>query len=195
VRLKIEGVSSVEQFLLISSLLLWVVVLLNLVLTLALIRRVNASPGQSLTVETGPTIREKAPDFSATTLDGETVTLSRYAGKATTFVFVAPYCQPCHELLPSLKTLTPQADAELVLVSDGSLKETQEMIREKDIQLPVLIAPREENPFLGMYNISMTPSYCSLDEQGVVLSAGHPGSANRQWQRLTAQWGKQTALF
>jgi peroxiredoxin len=190
----------VENFLLVALIILWIVVLLNIILTLALVRRVNSlsqsTPGVSPAVG-GLPLGAKAPDFTASTLEGETVTLARYSERPTTFVFVAPHCQPCHELIPSLQRLAQaahKAGAELVLVSDGSLAETQEMAHELHIEIiPLLVAPRDQNSFLQSYNISMTPTFCSLDEYGEVQSVGHPNQSNLAWQKLTEQWSKQEA--
>jgi methylamine dehydrogenase accessory protein MauD len=191
--------TGMENVLLVSSLLLWIVVLLNLVLTLALIRRVNTIGGRSTPdVKVGPPAGEKAPDFQANTLTGETVALSAYAGHPTTFVFLAPGCGPCRELLPSLKALAPQAreaGAELVLVSDGTLEATRALGKEMEQDLPVLVAPRKENAFFDAYQITMTPSYCSLDEQGMVLEAGYPSPQSQQWQTLTTGWSQRAAVL
>ncbi|QBD75487.1 TlpA family protein disulfide reductase [Ktedonosporobacter rubrisoli] len=188
-----------EGFLLASTILLWVVVLVNLLLTLALIRRVNTAEPvrRSVDMQTGPAVGSQAPDFSANTLDGQQMSLDSYAGHPTALVFVGPGCQPCHELIPSLKLLAAQAKeagAELVLVSNGPRDETEKMARDLAIELPILIAPKTENSFLTLYNISMTPSYCSLDEHGVVLGAGHPDPHDAHWQELTSGWSRQESL-
>ncbi len=186
-----------ETFLLASSILVWIVVLLNLSLTLVLIRRVNAGPGSFPGVETGLPTGRLAPDFSAQTLEGKKVTLADYAGHPTTFVFVASYCEPCHEILPSLKTLAPQARAAgttLVLVNDGSQQETEEIMRTVDGQVEVLLAPRHEHSFFTNYHIAMTPSYCSLDERGMIVRTGHPGLEDQGWQHLLMVWSQQASM-
>ena len=178
-------------WLLVSSFLLWIIVLLNLVLTLALVRRVNGASGSSPDIETGPPVGEKAPDFAATTLTGETVTLADYAGHPMTFLFVAPHCQPCHELIKALSPWAREARSELVLVCNGSQQEAETMARELNIHLPMLLAPRSENAFFETYKISATPSYCSLDKQGVVHARGIPGPSQRYWQKLTEAWDRE----
>src|SRR5436190_12896618 len=125
-----------ELFIPVSVILLWIVVLLNLVLTLALIRRVNTKESNELqAMETGPKVGEKAPPFTAVTLEGNTVTLADYVGRLVTFVFVSPNCQPCRELLPTLKTLASSAreeGTELVLICDGPMEETRGMAQQFD---------------------------------------------------------------
>ncbi|HLZ57474.1 MAG TPA: TlpA disulfide reductase family protein [Ktedonosporobacter sp.] len=185
-----------ENLLLVSSILVWIVVIANLVLTLALIRRINASPDPMAGIETGLPVGTPAPDFSAKTLEGQTVTLADSIGHPITFVFVATHCEPCHALLPTLKTLAPQARAAgttLVLVSDGSQQETEKMMQEVAGQVVIVVAPRHEHSLFNDYQINMTPSYCALDEKGVVVAAGHPDRTNQEWQKLLTSWSKQAA--
>lgn len=187
-----------DTLLLVSSVFLWIVVLLNLVLTLALVRRVNATSNRAPDLQAGPPSGAKAPDFNANTVNGEAVMLPAYAGHPTTFVFISPNCEPCRELLPALNVLAPQAreaGTALVLVSDGTREETIALVQEMELHLPVLIAPRTENTFFADYQITMTPSYCSLDKQGVVLSAGYPGPPSKPWQTLTASWSQRSAVL
>lgn len=188
-----------EIFILVSVILLWLVVLLNLVLTLALIRRVNTDSQyqRGSALATGLTTGIQAPNFTAMTLDEERITLADYIGRPTTFVFASPHCATCRALLPTLKHLAPQArrsGAELVLVSGGALEETKVMVAELERLLPVLVAPRAENTFFTDYKLHATPFYCSLDEQGTVVAAGRPDQFSPEWQKLTADWGRQASL-
>lgn len=175
----------------VSSVLLWFVVLANLLLTLALVRRINSTSGSESGIETGPPVGEKAPDFTATTLTGETVTLADYVGRATIFLFIAPHCQPCHELLKTLSLQARAVSSEPVLVCNAFSEEAEALVRELNIHLPLLLAPRSENPLFETYQISATPSYCSLDEQGVVQAKGIPGPYERHWQKRMESWSKE----
>ena len=89
-----------ETVLIGSVALLWVLVLFNLVLTLGLVRRANANAGPQPMEEEGLEAGERAPDFTAETLDGEAVTLATYAGRDVAFLFMSPFCGPCREKLP-----------------------------------------------------------------------------------------------
>lgn len=183
-----------ETFLLVNSVLVWIVVLANLALTLALVRRVNAFPGSLAGMDSGLPIGTPAPDFSLQTLTGQTVTLANFTSRSTTFVFVDPHCQPCHALLPSLKTLAQGACAAgtpLVLVSDGGKPETEEMMQVLEGQVEVLLAPRLEHTLFTDYHINMTPSYCSLDEKGVITGTGSPDRSDAGWQHLLTTWSRQ----
>lgn len=73
-----------SQVIAISSVLLWAVVVFNLLLTFALIRQRTTGTTKSDILKAG----QPAPDFSAETLLGETVTLSDYAGQEVAFLFI-----------------------------------------------------------------------------------------------------------
>lgn len=178
-----------EMGLVIGLILVWIVVLFNLLLTLAIIRRLNLGSRQ-----TGLRPGQMAPDFTAQTLSGETVTLQDYAGHPTAFVFISTRCRHCEKLLPELGALGPQAmraGVNLVLVSDNQREEIQDYVSRNNIHLPVLIAPHSENPFFQNYQVKGTPSYCYIDQQGKVQSAGHPHMAGGEWKVLADDWAKK----
>lgn len=178
-----------EMGLVIGLILLWIVVLFNLLLTLAIIRRLNLGSWQ-----TGLRQGQIAPDFTAQTLSGESVTLQDYAGYPTAFVFISTRCSHCEKLLPELEALSPQAmraGINLVLVSDNQREEIQDYARRNNIHLPVLIAPQSENPFFQNYQVKGTPFYCYIDQQSKVQSAGHPHITGGAWKVLADDWTKK----
>jgi len=180
-----------NELLLINSVLLWVTVLFNLMLTLALIRRLNSLPqtGMPETLRIGQT----APDFTAETLRGETTVLADYAGRAVAFVFVSAHCSPCKEEMPRLEVLCPQARSagvELVLVSDTDVTQTLAMVKQFYLTLPVLAAPRLTNDFLTDYKVGGTPFYCWVDAEGKVVATGFLDQA---WRQITEQWEANAA--
>ena len=180
-----------ETALVVSSILLWVVVLCNLVLTLALVRRLNATPRhKSLSLEM-PKAGQPAPDFRAQTVSGETASLSTFAGRKMAFIFISTNCAPCRQLLPRLELFKPRAaqtGVELVLVSADEMEETQVFVERLHVRLPVLLAPRNTNPLFDDYKATLTPSYCLVNEQGVVQSAGLLNGEGGEWEALIGPW-------
>lgn len=131
-----------ERFLVLSSVLLWIIVLCNLVLTFALVRRVNSPYQPKESLKEG----QPAPNFTAETLSGETVTLGTYAQREVAFIFTEPACGPCREALPSYETLGPkaaQSGVDFVLVSTADAGRTRRFVDEFSIKLPILIAPHD----------------------------------------------------
>src|SRR5262245_2763883 len=139
-----------ETILLVSSVLLWVLTLFNILLTLGLARRISRQFPKMESLKPG----QPAPDFRAWTLDGELITRSTYDGKPTAFIFISPTCGPCRDELPKLERLRPQTEQHglsLILVSDSGEEETRAFIEELNTALPVLVAPAGRTTFLNDY--------------------------------------------
>jgi peroxiredoxin len=181
-----------EQFLIISSILLWGVALINLLITLAVVRKLSP-------VTTPPGLKKGtiAPAFSANTLRGENVTLETYAKRKVVFIFISPNCGPCRESLPTYQALYPKAKqngVEIVLVSIQDDDKTLQFVSEFNLNQPVLIAPMETNSFAKDYNALSTPSYCMLGERGIVLSSGFTSLEWEDWKELVISWDQEATI-
>lgn len=175
-----------EPILIISTILLWVIVLFNLLLTFGLIRRMNARSGMPAieTLEIG----QPAPDFTAQTLDDDLVTLAQYTGQQLALIFISPTCKPCVEKLPDLEALAPKAKQHgvtLLLVYKANAKETRASVTEHGITLPILISSKSEHSLWRNYKVGGTPFYCVLDASHKVVSTGLLGS---EWDVLARDW-------
>lgn len=185
-----------ETTLLVSSMLLWLVVVLNLFLTFALVRRFNAT--SRLPDTGGLPVGTVAPNFTAHTLSGETKTLADYRGRNLALVFISSQCQPCRDLLPSLKQMesrAQQANIDLVLVNGEGQTASAALVDEMALSLPLLVAPRPENPFFSDYHILGTPSYCFVTPQGIVSASGFPSLQSGEWTAFTAFCEKGEELY
>ena len=162
-----------------NSILMWIAILLNLLLTLTLIRQfsqisanLSAFPNMDVGLETG----SQAPDFKAETLSGETVTLINYLGKVVTFIFFSPHCSACVDKIPQLNALAAkvkESNKELVLVNtDGDRATTATFAEKHQLTLPILVAPFDRNPFASLYKADATPSYCTLNPESYVEASG-----------------------
>lgn len=186
---------------------LWGVVLVNLLLTLRVIswlRGIEDLRNREAEMEELPelAVDEPAPEFRTKTLSGELVRLADYTGRAVAFIFVSPRCGPCRQKMPMLVELSAsakeRAGVELVLVSDQGTAETHAWIgemREEDgveVNLPVLVAPRNTSEFLMSYDPrGLTPYFCFVNEQGIVKARGPLGAD--EWSRLKQPWERQPA--
>ena len=184
------------SFLLASSvILLWIITLLNLLLTLGVIRKVNNNQqsAQKVPFTThGLEAGTAAPDFTAETLDGEQVSLATYAGRSIDFHFLSAHCMPCREVLSEILELAPlaaNAGVEFVFVMTDEAPQVRAFVEEFQITLPVLVAPRTGNDFATAYKIGGTPNYCLIDGQGRIVSAGHPKIGDGY--QLAETWRKQ----
>jgi peroxiredoxin len=178
----------------VALVLIGMVVLVNFILTLALVRRVNSlSQNTSLTSDTSELLQidQVAPNFSAETLEGTVVTMADYARKVVAFLFISTTCPPCRELISEVKALQPQAvnaGVEVVLVSTDNIEQTRQFARELNVNLPILVAPRAENPFATHYKVNATPTYYLVDNYGKVKSAGIPHPNFEKWRNLIKTW-------
>jgi peroxiredoxin len=182
-----------EQILVVSMVLLWIVVLFNLLLTLVLIRqRQSQTRGGGENRDMGGLkAGQAAPDFTASTLQGEVVTQATFSGSPAAFIFVGPHCGPSREAIPSYQGLYPrakQAGVELMLVSTGSEEETKALVAEMQITMPVLAADETTNSFMKDYNLRATPTYCLVDGNGKVVASGFPSADWGEWKRIISSW-------
>ena len=168
-----------------NAVLTWIVILVNLLLTFGLVRRLKKlSEMMAFEEEVGLTPGEQAPNFQAETLEGGTLSLADFARKAVCLVFFSPSCSPCIDKLPALNILRPKAEkagVELLLVStDGDREELVALVKKHALDLPVLLAPMQNNSFAADYKAFATPSFCSLDPEGQVKEAGTFGD---KWEQ------------
>ncbi|MCG8347121.1 MAG: TlpA family protein disulfide reductase [Chloroflexales bacterium] len=178
-----------EQILTIGMLLLTVAVFFNYILTFALIRRQNAASQARRDLVGFLEVGQLAPDFTAETLNGETVTLASYAGRPVIFLFFQSGCEPCRNSLSAyelVQTRTRLLNIEMVLVSLENAIQTRGFFNEKRINLPIIIAPYEENSFKTDYRLPGTPSYCMVDGQGFVRSTNFADSQSNDWKKFVA---------
>lgn len=129
-----------------------------------------------------------APRFAAHTLDGAPVGLGDYLGRKTLLLFTGGRgCRPCLDMLPEYETIYPSASVagiEMVLVSVADQQETRKLVDEHGVSLPVIVAPRADNPFLDDYGVSSLPAYCLMDEQGVIRALGNQTLNHSMWSSL-----------
>lgn len=180
----------------------WVGLLLNLLLTLRIVRYLRAEEelreGFRKRRHAKPLAAgSRAPDFRARTLDGDPIELSNFVGCSVVFVYVSPHCPSCQRELRGLVRLGRIArhlgEDEIVLVSDEPAEETTAWltkIRDQDgvtVDLPVVVAPLTTSDFLAKYNSAViTPYYCHINADGTVVSSAPLGDA--EWPVLRAKW-------
>jgi peroxiredoxin len=192
----------------ISLSMLWLVVLVNLALTLRVIRWLRATiddRAKQQKEERRPdlVLGAPAPEFKARTLAGQRVTLDSYAGRSVAFIFASPLCVHCRYQMPMITKVAPlakkNADVEMVIVSDSDAVETQNWINTMraedrlDMTLPVLVAPRRTSDFQMDYNPrGVYPFFCLIDRQGVVQA--RDWVSGLEWKKLQRAWEGLTKL-
>jgi len=189
-----------EQFLLISSILLWLVVLFNLLLTFALIRKlrqVTANESEPFTKMVDVKIGEPAPPLVAETLTtGKNLTFNDFLGRTINFIFISPNCSACRESLPKYEAMIPKAKKdgiEVVLVSFADPTKTKNLINNYNLHSSTVITP-EGGLFQTNYKIHGWPSFCLIDAKGIVRATGHMPGEYEEWKNLYDEWKKSEDL-
>ena len=175
----------------VGQLLLWVVVLFNLLLTVALARRV-AALGAAAGTSTGAPVGglpagSAAPPFVARTPDGVERARGDLGDGPLVLGFFSPTCEACYDHVVHFAELAGRAAPQgitTVAVVDGDTASAARLLDRLPDGVPVLLAARPENPFLGAYLVDAYPTYTVVVDGSVVGSFGSVPELN-QWLSAT----------
>lgn len=166
-----------NEALIVSNLLLWVVVIALALVCLALARQIGVlteriAPAGALIIDQGPRVGTRAPLFELPDLAGRVVKLGgvNTARRSTLILWVSPTCPMCKKLLPAAKSLlAKEAAIDLVFASDGDVEAQRAFVaREKLEAHPYLLSPE-----LGLaYQIGKLPYAVLIDADGVIRAKG-----------------------
>ncbi|GJM39940.1 MAG: hypothetical protein DHS20C20_02220 [Ardenticatenaceae bacterium] len=179
-----------EQLLIVNSILVWLALLGQFLLTFALIRKVNGinqMSGNGGQPREFLKVGQAAPDFEVQTLEGELVTKASYMGRKVAFIFLSPGCSPCYEAVPTLEELhsgATESGVYLCIVMTSTQEQAKKFVDEQIVSLPVLVTT-PDGKFKRDYKVGGTPFYCLLNEQGLVEATGF---FDNSWQALVNQW-------
>ncbi|HYA26086.1 MAG TPA: TlpA disulfide reductase family protein [Terriglobales bacterium] len=142
-----------------------VVIALMLVVGLRMARRTQPSPASQMKGDV-------APDFTLQSLDGRTVHLSDYRGKAVLLNFWATWCAPCKIEMPWFVELQKEYGPEGlqivgVAMDDASPKEIADFAKEMGVNYPVLIGKEAVGDAYG--GVQFLPESFYIDRNGKVL--------------------------
>jgi peroxiredoxin len=155
-----------------STVLLWVVVLFNLLITFRLIRIVAPEVWEGHL----PKLRvgQLAPAFECETFDGQKYSLFTFRSTSFLLIFISFECTHCRVKIPdfmALENLAKKVGVRLYLVCDSDRAKIQAIQGEFGITTPILIANRE-NSIWKDYKVGAVPFYCLLDEYSRVQATG-----------------------
>lgn len=114
-------------------------------------------------------IGKKAPDFTAISLQGQEISLSKSNSDYTLLIFWATWCDHCKYLFPRLLTaenLFKNANIQVITVSLDSNKESLEkFINDNKISWPVICDYKSwDNEIVKNYSIYATPFMIIIDK-------------------------------
>jgi thiol-disulfide isomerase/thioredoxin len=138
-----------------------------------------ASPDENSPTALGlPDFRDKpAPSFTLKSVDGKTVSLADYKGKAVLLNFWATWCGPCKLEMPWLITLQKKYATQGFTVvgiseDDGSTKEVTDFMAKMGVDYPVLMYNDQLNKAYGGIDYLPTSYYIGRDGKVVIESGG-----------------------
>jgi methylamine dehydrogenase accessory protein MauD len=167
-----------DQTLLVSNLLLWIIVIGLVVVVIALLRQIGVlyervAPTGALALGGGPKVGDRVPELELETVQGEVVALGkvRRDARSVLLFFLSPTCPICETLLPVLRSIRSAEGSwlDVVLASDGDVGEHREFIGRKQLDdFPYVLSTE-----LGMrLRVGRLPYAVLLDDQGVIRAQG-----------------------
>lgn len=119
--------------------------------------------------EEGNQVGQRAPDFTATLIDGSSVSLSDYRGKFVLLDFWATWCEPCREEIPSLQKAYEERDNLVVLAIDFLEDEgtVSAFARTNKITFPMALDLTGEVNYL--YKVSGYPTNYLINKEGIII--------------------------
>jgi methylamine dehydrogenase accessory protein MauD len=180
-----------NEALVVSNLVLWVVVLALLVAVFALARQVGilherVAPMGALMMDNGPKVGAASPVFTLTDLAGRPVNIGAPSLSSTLLFFLSPTCPVCKKLLPIVKSTAASERRwlSIVLASDGDEAEQRKFIRRAGLE----VFPYVLSTNLGVtYHVSKLPYAVLLDERGIVRAKGLVNSREQLESLFTAK--------
>jgi peroxiredoxin len=138
-------------------------------------------------------VDKPAPDFSASTLDGRTVSLADFRGQKKVVVsFWASWCGPCRLEMPALikfyqKNHSASSEFEILAISiDEDTKDAADFATAQKLNFPVLLDPHQK--VANAYEVEGIPTMFVIDKDGKV-KYGHIGYDMTMEYRLAYELG------
>jgi methylamine dehydrogenase accessory protein MauD len=167
-----------EQALIVSQVLLWLVIVVMGVVIFALARQIGVlhervAPMGALMTDHGIQVGQPAPVMSLIDIRGRAVTVGGRSlrDRQTLLLFVSPTCPICKKLLPAARSFArrEQSHLDIVLVGDGDRADQERMIRDHRLEdMPYVISTE-----LGMkYQVAKLPYSVLLGSDGMVRAKG-----------------------
>lgn len=115
-----------------------------------------------------------APDFTLTTLEGNTVRLSDFRGKKAVLInFWATWCPPCRLEMPAMQQIYAEYKDKgfeilAVNIEADARQEITDFVKELRLTFPILLDP--DMKITRKYRIIGLPVSVLIDRQGIVRS-------------------------
>ena len=160
----------------VSQMLLWIVVILQGLVILALARQIGVlhdrvAPAGALINGAGPGVGEQSPRIEVHALAGNAITVGGKlaAGKALLMLFVSSTCPICKKLIPIAKHFARSERLDVLFVGDADPAEQRKLIAQFELDEHCFV----NGPEVGMtYRIDKLPYAVLLDDAGMIAAKG-----------------------
>lgn len=117
-----------------------------------------------------PRVGEPAPDFTLTSIDGTSVTLSSLRSRPVLVNFWATWCPPCRAEMPDLQAVSREyRDQGLVVLGVNLQEERAPVVRYAQtlgLTFPLLLDPG--GTVATLYNVTGLPTSYFVDREGTI---------------------------
>lgn len=117
-----------------------------------------------------PEIGKPAPDFTATTLEGEKVTLSKLRGDPVWLTFGASWCQPCRAENPDIQAAYEQYRGQglklLAILIQDNRSDIESYAERAGLTYPKI--DDSDSAIASSYRIVGIPSHFFIDSSGIL---------------------------
>jgi cytochrome c biogenesis protein CcmG/thiol:disulfide interchange protein DsbE len=135
---------------------------------------ISAAPAGDTTGGRIPAPRQgfQAPDFSLSTLSGETITLSELRGQPVLINLWATWCPPCRAEMPDMQAIyeTYQERGFLILAINATYQDSRAsaaaFVQEYGLTFPVLLDTSGETA--RQYQMRALPTSFFVDREGII---------------------------
>ncbi|MEO3798614.1 hypothetical protein ABGA98_01160 [Nonomuraea sp. B1E8] len=164
----------VLQYLVAAVVLVGLLCMVNLLLTVGVIRRLRSQsksmPPPAMAEGLSPGAR--VPTFAAMTTSGEPIS-DELLGAPALVGFFSQGCQPCKDLLPLfVERARGTSDAVLAVVDTGPGEDSADYV-ERLAEVARVVVEAPQGPLQTAFKVNAYPTVITIDAGGTVAGSGH----------------------